>query len=392
VSALDAAVKPNSTIHLPGMLLIGSAERNAGKTEFSCRTIKEFLGDREFIAVKITAIDRADGQCPRGGEGCGVCSSLKGPFEISEETDSKRHKDTCRLLAAGATKVFWLRVLKAHMREGLQAVLDTIGKDSVWLCESNSIRNVVRPGVFLMVQDSQSSNYKASAKKVRGFVDRMVTTLRESESFDFDFKRLSIEGSQWSLKEDAAVIILAGGKSSRMGSNKSLLPVGDCSMIERIVSQVRGHFDETIISAANAEEYAFLNLPVAVDAEAGCGPLMGISAALARSTHDLNFVTTCDVPDIEMPFVRNMLRIAETADADIVVPRHPDGKIEPLQAVYRKRLEIKIADLLKAGERRVRSVFDGCKVEYYDLPERSTIVNLNTKEEYEDYCESKPEQ
>ena len=382
----------NATIHLPGMLLIGSAERNAGKTEFSCRTIKEFLGTRELVAVKITAIDRADGQCPRGGEGCGVCSSLKGSFELSEEKDATRHKDTCRLLAAGATKVFWLRVLKSHMREGLQKVLDTIGKDVVWLCESNSIRNVVRPGVFLMVQDSESGSYKASAKKVRGFVDCKVTTMRESESFDFDFERLSVDGNQWSLKEDAAVLILAGGKSSRMGSNKSLLPVGECSMIERIVNQVRVHFDETIISAADAEEYAFLNLPVAVDTESGCGPLMGMATALERSTHDLNFVTTCDVPDIDMPTVRSMLRIAATVDADIVVPRYSDGKIEPLQGVYHKRVAPHIVDLLKAGERRVRSVFDGCKVEYYDLPFQSEIVNLNTKEEYEAYCERRAEQ
>jgi molybdopterin-guanine dinucleotide biosynthesis protein A len=380
-------VNRHDTVDIPRMLLIGSAERNAGKTEFSCRILKAFGRDRDIIAVKVTAIDKTDGTCPRGGKGCGVCSSLKGTFDITEETDAKRPKDTSRLLDAGASKVLWLRVLKSHMREGLMAVMDLIGKDAVWLCESNSIRSVVKPGVFLMAEETDSGNYKASAKMVAHHVDCKVRKLPESNSFAFDFERLSVCANEWALKEDAAVIILAGGESVRMGTNKSLLPVLGQTMIEHIVSQVRRHFAETIISAASKEEYLFLDLPVAVDFEPGQGPLVGIATALERSAKDLNFVTTCDVPDIDMPTVRNMLHLAKTENKDIVVPRHGDGHIEPLYAVYHRRVAPSIRDLLKEGERKVRALFDKCDVGYYDLPEQCSIDNINTREEYDAYCE-----
>ena len=68
----------NELIDLPNMLLVGAAGRNAGKTEFTCRLIEIFRQEHEIIAAKITAVDRTDGTCPRGGRGCGVCSSLTG--------------------------------------------------------------------------------------------------------------------------------------------------------------------------------------------------------------------------------------------------------------------------------------------------------------------------
>ena len=109
------------TSYLPNMLLIGASGRNAGKTEFSCRVISRFAAQGGIVAAKVTAIDKADGVCPRGGKGCGVCTSLEGIFDIREETHSAGSKDTSRLLSSGANKVFWMRVLKSHMKEGMAA-------------------------------------------------------------------------------------------------------------------------------------------------------------------------------------------------------------------------------------------------------------------------------
>jgi len=186
-------------IDIPGMLLIGATGRNAGKTEFACRLIKRFRGNRDLIAVKVTAIDRTDGTCPRGGKGCGVCSSLEEDYAITEESDAQGAKDTCRLLAAGATRVFWLRVMRPHMLEGMLALLDCVGTDTVWVCESNSIRNVVKPGVFLMAENVSPHRRKASAEQVRDRVDCTVRFAPESQSFDFDFERLDIADREWVL-------------------------------------------------------------------------------------------------------------------------------------------------------------------------------------------------
>jgi len=190
-------------IHIPGMLLVGSAGRNAGKTELTCRIIERFGFDRSLLAAKVTAVDRTDGTCPRGGRGCGVCSSLAGRYAITEETDASGTKDTCRTLAAGAQRVLWLRVAKEHMREGMAALLDLVGRDALWVCESNSIRRVVRPGVFLMVQNAHADRLKPSARDVRDKVDCMVRSLPETQSFDLDFDRLATADGKWVLRESA---------------------------------------------------------------------------------------------------------------------------------------------------------------------------------------------
>jgi hypothetical protein len=76
-------------IELDGMLMVGSAASNVGKTELACALLRKFTKVREVIGIKVTAITGKEGQCPRGGEGCGVCSSLEGVYSIAEELDGR---------------------------------------------------------------------------------------------------------------------------------------------------------------------------------------------------------------------------------------------------------------------------------------------------------------
>ena len=92
-------------IQAPNMLMIGSADRNSGKTTFACALIAHLSGRHEIVAAKVTTIQERDGTCPRGGDGCGVCATLDGRFCITEETVRGGTKDTQRLLDAGAFKV-----------------------------------------------------------------------------------------------------------------------------------------------------------------------------------------------------------------------------------------------------------------------------------------------
>ncbi len=371
-------------IELPNMLLIGASGRNAGKTEFSTRVIARFKESGGIVAAKVTAISRADGVCPRkGGRGCGVCTTLNGIYDIREETDPNKQKDTSRLLAAGAKRVVWMRVLKSRMKEGMAALQDFIGSDVPWLCESNSIRSAVKPGVFLMIEDP-SGKYKASAEEVARFADIKVRSDQTDGSFDLDLDRLQLAGSAWVLKEDACAIVLAGGESSRMGRDKATLPLGEMSMTGHIVSQLQGHFESVIISAAEEGVHEALGLPVVVDSKRGCGPLMGIAEALSQTKREKNFIIACDTPEVDMPLVRRMLELAN-GGCEAVVPRYSDGRIEPLYGIYSKGLEPVIREMLRSGERRVRSLFDRCRTEYFDLPEGCEIINLNTPEEYKAY-------
>lgn len=183
-------------IYAPHMLLIGAAGRDAGKTTFACEIIRRFHA-APINAAKVTAIQARDGMCPRGGKGCGVCTSLEGDYCITEETDPEGKKDTQRLLAAGAQQVLWLRVLKSHLEEGAGAFLDSFCPNTPLVCESNSLRDTVVPGLFLMVKHLDSKEVKASAQRVLSRADAVISS--DGKQFQFDFERISLAPNGWRL-------------------------------------------------------------------------------------------------------------------------------------------------------------------------------------------------
>ena len=368
-------------IKLDGMLMIGSAGANLGKTELACALIRKFSGDSNIVGIKVTTIEERNGQCPRGGNGCGVCSSLEGDFCITRETDDSSDKDTARLLAAGASRVFWLRVMKTHLNEAVTALLDLIGPGAISICESNSLRQVVQPGLFLIVKRHDSKAWKKSAEDVKKYADRIVVS--DGAGFDFDTNRIKLTGGKWTIKEKATAIILAGGSSGRMGTDKSLLPIKSKPIVEHICEQLCDSFEQILISANEVGKLAFLGFEVVPDRQTGQGPLMGIASALEASENELNFVVACDIPDIDLKFIKRLL--TEAQEADIVIPT-TDGneKLEPLFAVYRKSTLGVINEVLSSGGRKISDVFSRCNVRYVKM-KAGQITNLNTMDEYEQF-------
>jgi len=372
---------------LDGMLMIGSAGRKTGKTELACALIRKFSKDRDITGIKVTTIEERDGQCPRGGQGCGVCSSLDDDFCITEETESNSDKDTARLLAAGASRVFWLRVMKTHLKQGLTALLDIIGPDAVSICESNSLRLVVEPGLFLIVKGQEQEVWKNSARQTRKYADRIVVSGQGDHTgsplrFDFDLEQIKLSDKKWVIQEKATAIILAGGGSGRMDADKSMLPIKGKPMVEHICEQLCDSFEQTLVSANEADKLAFLGFEVIRDKIPGQGPLMGIASALEASANELNFVTACDIPHIDLTYVRRML--AEAEGADIVIPTTGDKRYEPLFAVYRKSALKAINEVLSSGGRKISDVFARCRVKYIEMEARG-FTNLNTITEYEEF-------
>ena len=168
-----------------------------------------------------------------------------------------------------------------------------------------------------------------------------------------------------------------------MGTDKSMLPIKDKTMIETICGQLQGTFEQILLSANDVEKFAFLGLPVIKDKIGGQGPLMGIASALGFSENEVNFVVACDIPHIEMSFVRRML--VEAEGYDIVIPADKDGKYEPLFAVYNKSALKPINEVLREGGRKISDVFARCRVRYIEL--EKDIANLNTRAEYEGFLE-----
>lgn len=171
-------MKPNKTnerLPLPGMVLIGSYTRNAGKTTLACRLIEHWKETLPVVGLKVVCIDEGRAHCPKGNEGCGICLGLSGPYDCRKETGENPGKDTARMRDAGA-EAYLLRCRKDAVRQGLGWFLAGPGKGALVVCESNSIGLHVKPGVFLFSagQLPEEAEKKPSALRAEPFVDRVV--------------------------------------------------------------------------------------------------------------------------------------------------------------------------------------------------------------------------
>ncbi len=188
---------------------------------------------------------------------------------------------------------------------------------------------------------------------------------------------------KWKLCAGAAAIVLAGGESRRMGTDKAFVRIGGEPAIKHLCMRLVPHFGELLISANDTGKFAFLGVPVVPDRIRSQGPLMAIASALAASHHDLNLVVACDIPDPDMVVAEKMLGLI--ADFDAVLPVDSSGQLQPLFAVYNKKIVSKLEKALTEGGRRIIGALDGCEMLRLELDALPPILNLNTINEYEDY-------
>ena len=184
------------------MLLIGAAKSNSGKTTFATKLIKRLKEKHTIIGIKITTIHEKDGKCHKGELSCGACCSFKGHFLIHEEEGTEENKDTTRLLQSGAQRVFWIRAHKAYMSDAITTLLEKLKSeagDAMLICESNSLRKVLKPGLFLMVKRKDSSEIKPSAEAVKYLADRIVNF--DGEEFDLEPDSIQIVDNIWQTSE-----------------------------------------------------------------------------------------------------------------------------------------------------------------------------------------------
>lgn len=362
----------------PSMIIVGAASRNAGKTEFACALIRRESAATPVIGVKITAVREAEDTCPRGEKGCGLCSSFPGQYAVTEETGRGEHKDTQRMLGAGASRVFWLRVRRSGLEDGIADLLRRLPPGLPVVCESNAARKAIEPDLFLMIKAAGVTSVKPSSQAVAALADRLV--IFDGRGWDLQPDDVAFAQGRWRLRQQASAIILAGGQSRRMGQDKSLMPLDGQPMIQRLADRLRPLFGELLIGANDPEKYRFLGADVVPDRDPGQGPLMGIASCMARARHELGFVISCDIPDIDADLITEMLKAAE--GHDIVIPEWPDGRVEPLFAVYRKTVVPPALELLAGGKRRIADLFDRVKTRRVPMRDTSWYRNVNTIEDY----------
>ncbi len=183
--------------------------------------------------------------------------------------------------------------------------------------------------------------------------------------------------------------IQAGGKSSRMGKDKALMPFRGVPLVQYVMDRLSPIADEIIVTTNVPENYRFLDVPLYRDIRPDRGALGGLYTALSFAKNDLVAVVACDMPFASDQFFLTASKLIVTRGADIIIPKTEYG-YEPLHALYRRDACIPpIEAALDADKWKVISWFDQVKTHALSLeetarfnPDGLTFWNLNTPEDF----------
>ena len=178
-------------------------------------------------------------------------------------------------------------------------------------------------------------------------------------------------------------VILAGGTSRRMGTNKALLPVDGRRLVEITYERMAQLFSSVILVTNTPEEYSFLPCRFVPDRYPGIGSIAGLHAGLDASRTDRIFAVACDMPNLNQALIRNLCAVARPGEA--VVPSNAGGYREPLHALYPKSALVEIEAAIAADDRSILHLLERIPVREV-RPEGTDAAgsfdNINTPEEY----------
>lgn len=184
--------------------------------------------------------------------------------------------------------------------------------------------------------------------------------------------------------EAMAGVVLAGGRSRRMGTDKARLPFGGTTLLQHVVGRVAAACNPVYVVAADPEVYPEVEVPVLADRVPGRGPLEGLAVGLRHAPTGCAAVVACDLPFLRPELLRGLA--SRLAGADAVVP-YVD-RPQPLCAVYRREVFPLAAALAEEASslrellRRLRVRFLGPDTLRAWDPELASFRNLNTPEDY----------
>jgi len=187
---------------------------------------------------------------------------------------------------------------------------------------------------------------------------------------------------------DVSAFVLAGGKSTRMGSDKAFVMLDGRTLVARALDLARTVTDDVHI-VGSAEKFAAF-APVIEDIFRDCGPLGGIHAALRASAAELNLILAVDAPFVPSALLLHLIARARSSEAIAIVPR-AGGGWQPLCAVYRREFADAAEKALRSGHYKIDALFDEVKmqaIEEADLARAglapNIFRNLNTKGDLEE--------
>ena len=184
------------------------------------------------------------------------------------------------------------------------------------------------------------------------------------------------------MRNERAAWVLTGGQSRRMGTDKAFLATASGPLATR-VARLAAQVCDTVSLVGDPGKYGVLGLRVIPDNFPGMGPLSGIEAALHATEAEWNLVLACDMPSLDAETLEFLFR--DMAGFDCSVPRHADGKLEPLCAVYNRRCHPLIRAALTRGTRRVTEALAPFRVRYVETVREEVFTNWNTPQDLTDH-------
>lgn len=199
------------------------------------------------------------------------------------------------------------------------------------------------------------------------------------------------ETSRENLPMFGTAAILAGGKSSRMGFDKQLLIEDDRRILEAVIETLKQEFSDILIVTARPELYEDMDVRIFQDEYQGKGPLAGVHAALYNARSRYVYLLACDMPVVNLPFIRHMKACIQDSGSDICACKQND-RMEPFNTFYSRDLLDDVTHRLETGNSSLFRFIYGnraCVIDQEDAArfdkELRMFTNINTRSEYEKY-------
>lgn len=187
-----------------------------------------------------------------------------------------------------------------------------------------------------------------------------------------------------------SLVIQAGGKSSRMGESKVLMPFLGVPLIQRVFERTNEIAQEVLIVSNDPEELGFMDVKLVGDSIPGKGAIGGLFTAMDKASSELVAVVACDLPFVSAAILKEGARLLDLTGADVAIPRVNGDFYEPLHAVYRRQTcKTAILQAIQADQRRLISWFASVQVLEMDEelckqldPDGLAFFNINNKEDF----------
>ena len=180
--------------------------------------------------------------------------------------------------------------------------------------------------------------------------------------------------------DSTAGFVLTGGRSTRMGRDKALLPIEGSLLVQRTAEVVRAAAGSVTLIGAPGR-YTHLGLPVLPDLVDNCGPICGLHTALKTTAADWNLIVACDMPGLTAGFLGNLLAAAKQLGCACLVPKTDSG-LHPLCGVYHRRAGDVVEFAIHHNSFKMHDLLKSLGAASWPVADASLLENVNTPLEW----------